>query len=573
MGRIWWIKVSLILGLIVLSALYVIPSFLPSWISSETFPSWGRFFIPKNRVRLGLDLQGGLHIVMGIDPKKVLTEYADFVMEDIREGLKKEVSPAIEVVRESQSTNILVKYSSADDIKKLRKEIRKYQFFEIVDQSENQLTLGFSKQEANFLIKRALEQSIEAIRNRIDEFGVSEPSIQSEGLDRLIVQLPGIQDPERAKELIGRTAKLEFKIVDTSKSPLEVSSIVAKIEEQKNIKFIPGKGKFSEYVSAINRAAEASISKGSEIVFEKKIDPQTQAASWVPYLLIRKVDVSGEFVRDARMNQDSQTNEYIVELTFTAQGGRRFADLTEQNVKKQLAIVLDGMVHSAPVISEKIPSGRARITFGRSDDPSQILKDAQDTALVLRAGSLPTTIELLEERTVGPSLGADSVSKGKKASVIGLLAVILFMLLYYRISGGIANVALLLNLLFMMAVLAIFDATLTLPGIAGIALTIGMAVDANVLIFERIREELRLNRSPKAAIEAGFLKAWGTIFDSNLTTLIAALALLSEGTGPVKGFAVTLSIGICCSMFTAVFVTRVIFEFLLEKINPAKVSI
>lgn len=573
MGRIWWIKVSLILGLIFLSVLYVIPSFWPSSISSETFPSWGRFFVPKNRVRLGLDLQGGLHIVMGIDPKKVVTEYADFVIEDIREDLKKEISPTIEVIREPNSSNIFVKYSSSDDFKKLRKEIRKYQFFEIVDQSENQLTLGFSKQEANFLIKRALEQSIEAIRNRIDEFGVSEPSIQSEGLDRLIVQLPGVQDPERAKELLGRTAKLEFKIVDESKSPLEVSSIVAKIEQQKNIKFISGKGKFSEYVSAINQAAEASIPKESEIAFEKKIDPQTQAVSWIPYLLNKKVDVSGEFVRDARMNQDSQTNEYIVELTFTAQGGRRFAELTGQNVKKQLAIVLDGMVHSAPVINEKIPSGRARITFGRSDDPSQILKDAQDTALILRAGSLPTTIELLEERTVGPSLGADSVAKGKKASVIGLLAVILFMMLYYRVSGGIANMALLLNLLFMMAVLAIFDATLTLPGIAGIALTIGMAVDANVLIFERIREELRLNRSPKAAIEAGFSKAWGTIFDSNLTTLIAALALLSEGTGPVKGFAVTLSIGICCSMFTAVFVARVIFEFLLAKVNPAKVSI
>lgn len=573
MGRTWWVKVAFVLLLIVLSVVYVVPSFWPGAVTDQKIPSWGRFFIPKNRVHMGLDLQGGLHIVMGIDPKKVLTEYADFSLEEMKEGLLKSISPAVDISREANSTNILVKYSPSDDVKKVRKEVRKYSFFEIVDQGENQLTLGFSRQEANFLLKRAVEQSIEAIRNRIDEFGVSEPSIQSEGIDRLIVQLPGVQDPERAKELIGRTAKLEFKVVDDSKSLLEVSSIVAKIEDQKKIKFISGKGQFSDYVSAINQGALGQIPVDSEIAFEKKVEPQTGKFSWLPYLLKKKVDVTGDFVRDARMNQDPQTNEYIVELTFSAQGGKRFAELTEKNVKKQLAIVLDGMVHSAPVINEKIPSGRARITFGRSDDPAALLKEAQDTALVLRAGALPTTIELLEERTVGPSLGADSIAKGKKASVIGLILVILFMVAYYRLSGVIANTALLLNILFMMAVLAIFDATLTLPGIAGIALTIGMAVDANVLIFERIREELRLNKSPRAAIEAGFSKAWGTIFDSNLTTLIAALALLSEGTGPVKGFAVTLSIGICCSMFTAVFVARVIFEFLLAKVNPAKVSI
>ncbi len=573
MGRTWWVKVAFVLLLIVLSVVYVVPSFWPSAVTDQKIPSWGRFFIPKNRVHMGLDLQGGLHIVMGIDPKKVLTEYADFSLEEMKEDLSKSISPAIDVSREPNSTNILVKYSPSDDVKKIRKEVRKYAFFEIIDQGENQLTLGFSRQEANFLLKRAVDQSIEAIRNRIDEFGVSEPSIQSEGTDRLIVQLPGVQDPERAKELIGRTAKLEFKVVDDSKSPLEVSSIVAKVEDQKKIKFISGKGKFSDYTLAINQGALGQIPVDSEIAFEKKVEPQTQNVSWFPYLLKKKVDVTGDFVRDARVNQDPQTNEYIVELTFSAQGGRRFAELTEKNVKKQLAIVLDGIVHSAPVINEKIPSGRARITFGRSDDPAALLKEAQDTALVLRAGALPTTIELLEERTVGPSLGADSIAKGKKASVIGLILVIVFMVAYYRLSGVVANTALLLNILFMMAVLAIFDATLTLPGIAGIALTIGMAVDANVLIFERIREELRLNKSSRAAIEAGFSKAWGTIFDSNLTTLIAALALLSEGTGPVKGFAVTLSIGICCSMFTAVFVARIIFEFLLAKVNPARVSI
>ena len=231
------------------------------------------------------------------------------------------------------------------------------------------------------------------------------------------------------------------------------------------------------------------------------------------------------------------------------------------------------MVHSAPRIDEKIPSGRARITFRSYEDPARTLKDAQDTALVLRAGALPTTIELLEERTVGPSLGADSIAQGKNAVLLGTLLVVIFMAIYYNLSGLVANFALCLNILFILACMAIFDATLTLPGIAGIVLTIGMAVDANVLIFERIREELRENKSPKAAIEAGFSKAFGTIFDSNLTTLMAALALLSEGTGPIKGFAVTLSIGILCSMFTAVFVARLVFEYFIQKVKIEKVSI
>ena len=536
--------------------------------------------LPNQKLQLGLDLQGGVHIVMGIDINKVLRDQADLFVEDIKADLSKEGAVAgLEVSRVGEGIDIIIRFSSPEDVKKVRKTVNKYggytgRVFEFSKQSDHELTIGFNSAEKNYITKRALDQSIEAVRNRIDEFGVAEPSIQSEGNERIVVQLPGIQDVERAKGVIGRTAKLEFKIVDTSKSSTDLEALMKQIEKEKGIKFEPGKGQsFLKYLSSIQAAVKGKIPEDSEIAFEKKINPQTQEVKWVPFLLKKKVDVTGDLVRDARWNRDTQTNEPIVEMTFNAQGTKRFAKLTEENVSKPLAIVLDGIIDSAPTISEKIPTGRARITFGSLDDPNRALKEAQDTALVLRAGALPASIELQEERTVGPSLGADSIESGKKAIFCGFLLVIIFMTIYYKGSGLIANFALLLNLLFMLAMMAMFGSTLTLPGLAGIVLTIGMAVDANVLIFERIREEIRTGKSAKASIEAGFEKAWSTILDSNLTTIMAAVALLSEGTGPVKGFAVTLTAGIICSMFTAVFVSKIIYEYFIVKFQIQKVSI
>ena len=575
MGRSWWLKTTLVLFLIGVSGIYLLPTFF----DLHSFPSWAQKVLPNQKLQLGLDLQGGLHIVMGIDPEKVLREHSDLLADQLKEDLKAKVKEGLEITRDKEGATILVKFSNRDDVKLIRKVIQgygsyNYKVFEILSQRENELTVGFGKDERQFVLKRALEQSIEAIRNRVDEFGVSEPSIQAEGTERIVVQLPGIQDVERAKELIGRTAKLEFKLVDASKSQMELTALVKKVETEKGIKFESGTGqKFSVYLSEIRKALEKQIPEDSEISFEKSKDPQTGKITWLPYLLKRKVDVTGNFIQDARWNRDPQTSEPIVEMSFSSEGAKRFAKLTEENVGKPLAIVLDDIVHSAPRIDEKIPNGRARISFRSSDDPNKILKDAQDTALVLRAGALPTTIELQEERTVGPSLGADSIAKGTKAIILAFALVVLFMMIYYKWSGVIANFALLLNLLFLLAMMAIFGSTLTLPGLAGIVLTIGMAVDANVLIFERIREEIRLNKSPKTVIETGFEKAWSTILDSNLTTIMAALALLSEGTGPIKGFAVTLTIGICVSMFTAVFVSKLFFELLLQKVKILKVSI
>lgn len=568
MGKTWWTKFSLVVVLVLVSLAYLSPTLC----DLSKFPSWVQMLLPKEKVKLGLDLQGGLHMVMGIDPKKIVNDAANLLADDLKEDLSK-LSKTVQVEHLKDTSQVKIQLSSTDDYKEIRKRIRRYGVFDFVKQGPTELILDFETQEKRFRIKRAVDQSIEAIRNRIDEFGVSEPSITAEGTDRIVVQLPGVKDPQRAKELIGRTAKLEFKLVDESKNMKELEDLVSQVEKM-GVKFVPGTDqKFSTYLQQFNDAVKDKIPQDTEMAFEKEVNPQTQQIRWVPYLIKKKSDVNGDHIRDARVYTDTQTNEYKVSLKFSAQGTKPFAKVTEENVGKRLAIVLDGIIHSAPVIQSKIAGGEASITFGSAMDPQVMFKEAQDTALVLRAGALPTTIELLEERTVGPSLGADSIKYGKKALVLAFIIISIFMTFYYKTSGLIATMALFLNLLFLVAVLALFGATLTLPGIAGIVLNLGMAVDANVLIFERIREEVRLKKSPRSAVEAGFEKAWATIFDANLTTVIAALALLAEGTGAIKGFAITLTIGTCCAVFTGVFVSRVIFEFIVEKFQPQEVSI
>jgi preprotein translocase subunit SecD len=381
----------------------------------------------------------------------------------------------------------------------------------------------------------AVDQALETIRNRIDQFGVSEPDIRPQEGNRILIQLPGIKDPERAIGLIGRTARLEFKLVDEENS--------------------------------VEEALKGKMPPGGEILYQEIIDTKTGRMRKVPYLLKKRTLLTGEYITDARVQIDSQYNEPYVSLSFDNRGARLFERITEENIKKKLSIVLDDKVYSAPVIQDKISGGRAQITGRFTTD------EARDLAIVLRAGALPAPVKILEERTVGPSLGKDSIDKGFKSMIIAGIVVILFMAVYYGLSGVIADLALLLNVLFIMAALAFFGATLTLPGIAGMILTIGMSVDANVLIFERIREELRLGKTSRAAIEGGYQKALVTILDANVTTLIAALVLFQFGTGPVRGFAVTLSIGIFASLFTAIFATRVVFDFLYVHRRIKRVSI
>jgi preprotein translocase subunit SecD len=386
--------------------------------------------------------------------------------------------------------------------------------------------VSLDEREAQRIEDFAVEQSLEIIRNRVDALGVAEPTLQRQGKDRLLIQLPGLDDPEAAKSLIGRTAVLEFKMVDDD--------------------------------VLVDDALAGKLPPDDEILYERTVDKVTsQVLSRKPYVVKKRAVMTGELLTDARVNIDQQYNQPYVGLQFSSVGARKFAELTGKNVGKRMAIVLDGNIYSAPVIRERIGGGRAQITG------SFTMQEAKELAIVLRAGALPAEVSVLEERTVGPSLGADSIAAGRLSMIVGGVLVIIFMAVYYRLFGLVANLALIFNVLLILGGLAAMGATLTLPGIAGMILTVGMAVDANVIIFERIREELRLGKTPTGAIEGGYDKAFSTILDANVTTLIAALVLFQFGSGPVKGFAVTLSLGTIASMFTAIFCTRALFDGVL----------
>jgi preprotein translocase subunit SecD len=399
-----------------------------------------------------------------------------------------------------------------------------------------EFSLTLSKEELRSLRDYAVDQSLETIRNRIDQFGVSEPIIQRQGQQDILIQLPGIQDPERAKEIIGKTALLEFKLVDDN----------ADVEEA--LRKGPPPGRQILY----GQAARGEGGVGAEKT---------------AYVLESRTLMTGEYISDARVRPSEQLQGPYVELILNSSGARLFEQITAANVKRRLAIVLDNRVYSAPVIQERIGGGRASIT-GSFD-----IKEARDLAIVLRAGALPAPVEIVEERTVGPSLGQDSINQGFRSFMVGGALVIVFMIAYYKRAGLVAVVAVVFNVLFMMAMLAGFQAVLTLPGIAGIVLTIGMAVDANVLINERIREELRAGRAPRSAIEAGYEHALPAILDSNVTTFLSGVILFQFGTGPVKGFAVTLCIGIITTVLTAVYLTRVYYDYRLMSRKLERVSV
>ncbi|MCJ7459686.1 MAG: protein translocase subunit SecD [candidate division Zixibacteria bacterium] len=455
--------------------------------------------------------------------------------------------------------------------------------------------------------KDAVERALEIIRNRIDQFGVAEPLIQKQGEDRIIVELPGLQDVERAQNLIGQTAQLEFRLLET---PENTKTVMAKIDEvltPKKTEVETSKGKdttqekkiakdlFSkEVIDTTVQEEEAGVTdkpftsllelSGSDfflVALEDKPKigqylkdpkiweqiPEDDTLAWATgaepykgvdyqklYLIKKKAELSGKYLTDAREDFD-QYRRPEVRFTMTKEGGRRFAQLTGANIDKPLGIVLDGRVESAPIIRAKIrESGVIEMGSGAT------IESARDLAVVLRAGALPAPVKIIENRVVGPSLGQDSINKGVKAAIIGIGAVLLLMGIYYRLSGIIADFAMILNLVYLLAALAGLHATLTLPGIAGIILTMGMSVDSNVLIFERIREELRTGKTIRASIDAGYKKALLTIIDSHVTTLITAAVLFQFGTGPIKGFAVTLSLGVIISLFTAVVVTRLVFN-------------
>ena len=373
----------------------------------------------------------------------------------------------------------------------------------------------------------AVVQGVETIRNRIDQFGVREPQIIAEGEDRIVVQLPGVKDQQRAIELVGKTALLEFKLVDEG----------ASVEE----------------------ALKGNVPEDDQVLYQKSVDPQSGRATKNPMLVKKRALLTGDTIKTAKVNFSNQGGGAHVSLSFDTRGAKVFDRVTAENVKRRLAIVLDDTIYSAPVIQERISGGEAQITGSFTPE------EASDLAIVLRAGSLPAPVKVIQNVSIGPSLGLDSINKGVRAALIGALLVVLFMAFYYRFAGVVADFALLFNILFLLAGMAAFSATLTLPGIAGIILAIGMAVDSNVLIFERIREEIRAKKSVRAAIDAGYDKAFWTVVDSHVTTLITAVILFQFGTGPIKGFAVALSMGVAINLFTALVCTKVVFDYLNAK--------
>jgi preprotein translocase subunit SecD len=511
---------------VVASIVYLLPSFNPG--------IW-----PHKKINLGLDLQGGMHLVLEVQVEKAVESTLERISHELRADMRKKHIRFQSIDRPS-GNKILIKLKGQENIDKLNKLLdADYRDLRTASSSNDgdmtTIVLDLPEKEVALIKKMATDQALETIRNRIDQFGVSEPDIRIQGSDRILIQLPGVKDTKRAKDLIGKTALLEFKLLDETHD--------------------------------LNAALKGDVPPGSEILYEVREDPETGRTIKTPYLVRKRTLLTGANLKDARVQIDSRYNEPYVSIEFDKKGGRVFARITGENVHKRLAIVLDNRVYSAPVIQEKITGGQARITGNFNTD------SAHDLAIILRAGALPAPVKILEERTVGPSLGSDSIRQGLMSMIVGGVMVVLFMLIYYRASGLIADLALFFNIILIGAGLAGFQATLTLPGIAGIILTIGMAVDANVLIFERIREELRLGKTPRAAVDAGYDRATLTILDANVTTLIAALVLFQFGTGPVKGFAVTLSLGVIASMFTALIMTRSIYDFLLTKRKIKKLSI
>src|SRR6266704_3252940 len=527
-GLTW--RITLILLFLLLSFFYLTPTL------ASKLPVWWKGILPKDKIHLGLDLQGGTHLVMEVETQKAVEGSLDLIATDLEDSLNAQNTRFKRISRVGVDRVQLVMYdkASAETLQKLVK--KKYPELEMLPQFDEggfiNLQIRMTEKDAQDRKDKAVQQALETIRNRIDQFGVSEPTIQREGINHIVVQLPGIKDPQRAIELIGRTARLDFKMVREDISP-----------------------------------TSGTIPDDAELLKEKSVDAATGAVTEIPIVVQKKSMITGDLLTDAQVRIDSQFNQPYVAIEFNSLGAKLFDQVTAANVGKRFAIVLDNNIHSAPVIRERISGGSAQISGNFTE------KTAADIAIVLRAGALPAPVKIIQNVTVGPSLGQDSINKGLMAGLIGVVLVVVFMAFYYKLSGLVANMGMVLNIIYLMGALAALGATLTLPGIAAIVLLIGMSVDSNVLIFERIREELKLGKTPKAGLDAGYDKAFLTIMDSHVTTLITAAVLFQFGTGPVKGFAVSLSLGIIINLFTSLVATKVVFNIVLDSFKVKRLSI
>src|SRR5437764_1585541 len=524
-----WKALSVLLTAIVV-CLFAVPNFFPDRVV-QRWPAWA-----QRHIVLGLDLQGGSHILLEVDSNAVRKEKVQSLLDDVRRVLRDAPIGYAGLVARGDSVEVRIREGGDPQLAlaKLRELSQplggvlgggSQRTVNVADLGGGLIRLTLSQAAITERIRQSVDQSIQIVERRVNELGTVEPTIQREGIDRILVQVPGLQDPTRLKEILGKTAKLTFRLVDLSMSP-----------EQ----------------------AQAQPPPDSEILKDHNN---------VPYLIQKRIMVSGEDLTDAQPGFDQRTGEPIVSFRFNSNGARRFAQVTQENVGRPFAIVLDNEVISAPVIREPILGGSGQISG------SFTVESANNLAILLRAGALPAKLTPIEQRVVGAGLGQDSIEKGKLASYFGAALVVVFMIVTYGLFGVFASIAVAVNVGMIFGILSLLNATLTLPGIIGIVLTIGIAVDSNVLIYERIREEVRTGRTPITAIDAGFTRALATILDSNITTFIAAAVLFFFGSGPVRGFAVTLGIGIVTTVFTAFTLTRLIVAWWVRWARPRQLAI
>jgi preprotein translocase subunit SecD len=527
-----WKALAIILTALVV-CLCAVPNFFPE-ATVKTWPAWA-----QRRLVLGLDLQGGSYLLLEIDSNYVKKEKLDQVRDDVRRVLRENKIGYTGLATKGDSVEVHISRDTEQQtaLSKLRELVQPLggllgsngqRSLEVTDAGNGTIRLTVPQAAITERVRQAIEQSIQIVEKRVNELGTVEPLIQRQGNDRILVQVPGLQDPTHLKEILGKTAKMEFRMVDTTVPP--------------------------------DQAQAGRVPPDSEVL-------QSATSPNQPYVVKKQVLVSGGDLTDAQTGFDQRSGEPVVNFKFNTAGSRKFAQATTENVGQPFAIVLDNQVISAPVIREPITGGQGQISGNFT------VQSANDLAVLLRAGALPAPLTVVEERTVGPGLGQDSIEKGELAAYVGAIMVVVFMLLTYRLFGVFANIAVVINVAMIFGVLSLLNATLTLPGIAGVVLTVGIAVDSNVLIYERIREELRGGRNAISAIDAGFKRALATILDSNITTFIAAAVLFMIGTGPVRGFAVTLGVGIITTVFTAFTLTRLIVAWWVQWKRPKTVPI
>jgi protein-export membrane protein SecD len=524
------LRFILVLIFLVISVIYCMPNVM------QPVGAWKKY-LPSDKIRLGLDLKGGMHLLLELDTAKMMQNISERKYNTLKDAMIRDGIRFLGIDKKEGSISVVITAEQKEKLFNLvGKEFPDLKAGGTKAEGDNlRVDLLMSDKDAANVRENAVHQALETIRNRIDQFGVTEPVIVQQGENQILIQLPGVKDPERALELIGKTAQLQFKLVDEESA---------------------------------GKAVSGQLPEGDELLNMRARNRESGIVTTTPILVKKQTLLTGELLTDARVRIGGEfNNEPYVAIEFNSEGARIFDKITAENVGKRLAIILDDTVYSAPVVRERITGGKASITGGFSMD------EAKDLAIVLRAGALPAPVKVIQNITIGPSLGEDSIRKGVQAAILGAILVIIFMVYYYKFSGVVADIALFLNLIYLLGAFTVMKATMTLPGIAGIILTMGIGVDTNVIIFERIREELRLGKTVRAAIDSGYSKAWLTIFDAHVTTLITTFILFIFGTGPIKGFAVTLSVGIIINLFTAVFGSKVIFDWIVAKYKPRSLSI